>query len=104
MLLTAAAIAGAAVIGVLIVQQACAAGRAEVTVGALTTIDPIVAVVFGMVALGEGASAGAPVIAGMAVCGAVAALGVAALSRFQPPHSPRPHSSGGSHDHPSSSP
>ncbi len=83
MLLTAAGIAAAAVTGGAIVQQAYAAGRAEVTVGALTTIDPIVAVVFGMVALGEGAGAWAPVIAGMAVCGAVAALGVAALSRFQ---------------------
>lgn len=86
MLLTTAGIAAAAVTGGAIVQQAYAAGRAEVTVGALTTIDPIVAVVFGMVALGEGARAGAPVIAGMAVCGAVAALGVAALSRFQTDH------------------
>lgn len=91
-LLTTAGIVAAALIGGFIVQQAYAAGRAEVTVGALTTIDPIVAVVFGMVALGEGADAGAPVIAAMAACGAVAALGIASLSRFQTPRPQTPRS------------
>ncbi|ROR74437.1 DMT family transporter [Bogoriella caseilytica] len=83
-LLTGLAIAGAAAAGAWLTQQAYALGHPEVVVAALTTIDPVVAVVYGLVVLHEGANVGVLVIVALAVFGAVAIAGVAGLSRHHP--------------------
>ena len=71
-------------IGGWFIQQGYASGPAEVVVGSMTTIDPLAAVLVGLVVLGEGALLTPGVAVGMALAGALAAGGVAVLSRFHP--------------------
>ena len=59
-------------------------GPAEITVGTMTTVDPFVAVLFGLFVLGEGADMGAGPAAGMIISGAVAVYGVVMLSKDHP--------------------
>ena len=47
-------------LGVWMIQQGYASGPAEITVGTMTTVDPFVAVLFGLIVLGEGAKIRAP--------------------------------------------
>lgn len=77
-------ILGTSLVGGWLVQQAHATGQAEVVVGALTTIDPVVAVTFGLIALNEGAGMNSIAMMGLAVFGVIAALGVVGLSRYHP--------------------
>ena len=71
-------------VGGVLIQQGYASGPAEVVVGSMTTIDPLAAVLVGLVVLGEGARITPVVGVGMALAGALAAGGVAVLSRFHP--------------------
>lgn len=71
-------------VGGWLIQQGYATGPAEVVVGSMTTIDPLAAVVVGLVVLGEGARITLPIGIGMTIAGAIAAGGVAVLSRFHP--------------------
>lgn len=71
-------------LGVWMIQQGYASGPAEITVGTMTTVDPFVAVVFGLAVLGEGYGMGIGPMIGMAVSGAVAVYGVVLLSRDHP--------------------
>ena len=66
------------------IQQGYASGPAEITVGTMTTVDPFVAVVFGLVVLGEGMGMGVGPMIGMVVTGAIAVYGVAMLSKDHP--------------------
>lgn len=66
------------------IQQAYANGPAEIVVGSMTTTDPIVAVSFGLIVLGEGALVGRLDGIGMFLAGVVAVGGVVFLSRFHP--------------------
>lgn len=66
------------------VQQAYAFGHPEVVIGALTTVDPMVAVLWGLVVLGEGTGVTMSAVLVMFVCGGVAAAGVAGLIRHHP--------------------
>jgi drug/metabolite transporter (DMT)-like permease len=50
----------------------------------MTTIDPLAAVLVGLVVLGEGANLTPGIAIGMGLAGALAAGGVAVLSRFHP--------------------
>ena len=50
----------------------------------MTTVDPFVAVLFGLIVLGEGAGMGPGPAVGMAVTGAVAVYGVLLLSKDHP--------------------
>lgn len=83
-----AGLAGAIVVALLaggwLVQQAFAAGPAELVVATLTVVDPVVAVGLGIALLGEGAATGLPAALGMAGCAVVAAAGVLALARHHP--------------------
>lgn len=72
------------VFGGWLTQQAFAAGPAEVVVGSLSTIDPLVAVLFGILVLGEGAGISWAVGAAMFAAGVVATGGVVLLSRHHP--------------------
>lgn len=71
-------------LGVWMIQQGYASGPAEITVGTMTTVDPFVAVIFGLFILGEGAGMGPLPAIGMAISGAVAVYGVVLLSRDHP--------------------
>ncbi len=73
-------------VGGWMLQQAYANGPAEIVVGSMTTTDPIVAVGFGILVLGEGAFLAArPEFGlGMVLTGAIAIGGVVLLSKYHP--------------------
>ncbi len=71
-------------VGGLMVQQAYANGPAEVVVSAMTTIDPMVAVSFGLSVLGEGTRISWLDGLGLLATGGVALLGVISLSQYHP--------------------
>ena len=66
------------------IQQGYASGPAEITVATMTTVDPVVAVLFGLIVLAEGANMSAWAGLGMAVMGALAIYGVVLLSHYHP--------------------
>lgn len=72
------------VLGVWMIQQGYASGPAEITVGTMTTVDPFVAVLFGLIVLGEGSGMRVLPIVGMSACFALAVWGVARLSMEHP--------------------
>lgn len=72
------------ILGVWMIQQGYASGAAEITVGTMTVVDPFVAVLFGLVVLGEGHGMGVLPGIGMAVFFALSVFGVARLSRDHP--------------------
>ncbi len=65
-------------------QQAYASGPAVVVLSCLTVVDPLVAVGFGLVVLGEGHYIVLSAGIAMAIFAAMAATGVLVLSRFHP--------------------
>ena len=67
-----------------LIQQAFAAGPAEVVVGSMTTVDPVVAVLFGILVLGEGNGVSWPIGLAMIIAGATSIAGVVLLSRHHP--------------------
>ena len=71
-------------LGVWMIQQGYASGPAEITVGTMTTVDPFVAVLFGLFVLGEGSGMGLGPSLGMILSGAVAVYGVVLLSKDHP--------------------
>lgn len=71
-------------VGAWMIQQGYANGPAEIVVGSMTTTDPIVAVAFGIIVLGEGALVTPEAAIGMVISGAVAIGGVVILSKFHP--------------------
>lgn len=71
-------------VGGFMVQQALANGPAEITVGSMTTTDPIVAVSFGLLVLGEGVRITPLTAVGMVIAGVLAVWGVVQLSRHHP--------------------
>ncbi len=79
----AALIVGSGIAG-LLVQQGYATGPAEVVVGAMTVTSPVVAVLFGILVLGEGLRMDALAAFLMVALGAVAIGGVAAMTRLHP--------------------
>lgn len=82
------------VIGGWMIQQGYALGHPEIVVGALTTIDPLVAVIYGLFVLNEGVGITPLVVVGMTVAGALATAGVAGLSRYHPEARQRAEASG----------
>lgn len=71
-------------VGAWFIQQAFASGPAEIVVGSMTVVDPLVAVAFGIVVLGEGRNIDSGSAAGMILMGALASWGVALLSKYHP--------------------
>ena len=70
--------------GAWMIQQGYASGPAEITVATMTTVDPLVAVLFGLIVLGEGQNMTWLSELGMVLTGAVAILGVVLLSHHHP--------------------
>lgn len=81
-LLALMAISGAA--GGWLVQQAYASGAAEVVLASLTVVDPMIAVIVGLVVLGEGARLSPTSDMIMITFGVIAATGVVALAKTHP--------------------
>lgn len=71
-------------VGMLFVQNAYSSGPPDLVVAGLTVIDPMVAVLIGIVVLNEAAGASAWAIAAFVVSGAIAIFGVIGLARFHP--------------------
>jgi hypothetical protein len=77
-------VVAAVLVGGWLVQQAFASGPPEVVVACLTVVDPIVAVLLGVVLLGEGAATPAATWLLLLAAGAAATAGVFALASHHP--------------------
>ncbi len=71
-------------IGAYFVQTAYSVGPPDLVIAGLTVIDPIVAVIIGIVILQEASTAPWPAFVGFALAGAVAVYGVSSLARNHP--------------------
>jgi drug/metabolite transporter (DMT)-like permease len=74
----------AAGVGSYFVQTSYSVGPPDLVIAGLTVIDPIVAVVIGLVVLGEASTAPVWALIGFAIAGAVAIVGVFLLTRYHP--------------------
>ncbi|MBW0119052.1 hypothetical protein [Pseudonocardia abyssalis] len=81
---TAAGIGVALVVGGWLIQQGFASGPPEVVIACLTVVDPIVAVLLGIVLLGEGPATSGVEAVVLLGCAAAAAAGVVSLARYHP--------------------
>ncbi|HHV20377.1 MAG TPA: hypothetical protein GXZ30_02380 [Propionibacterium sp.] len=81
---TVAGLVACYAVGAWLIQQAYAAGPAEIVVGSMTVIDPLIAVAFGIMVLGEGRGIDPLSAVGMILMGALAAWGASLLSQFHP--------------------
>ncbi|WP_300010699.1 hypothetical protein [Pseudonocardia sp.] len=81
---TVAGIGTALVIGGWLVQQGFASGPPEVVIACLTVVDPIVAVLLGILLLGEGPATSGVAAAVLVVCAVAATAGVVSLARYHP--------------------
>ena len=78
------ALLAAAGLGAYFVQNAYSSGPPDLVIAGLTVIDPLVAVTIGIVVLNEAAGAPWWAMAGFAITGAVAILGVFQLAKHHP--------------------
>ena len=82
--LVVAALVIGALLGMAFVQNAYSSGPPDLVVAGLTVIDPLVAVIIGIVVLDEISNAPLWAIIGFIVSGVVAIIGVLGLARFHP--------------------
>lgn len=80
----AAALAVGALTAGWFIQQGYATGPSEIVVGSMTVTSPVVAVLYGIAVLGEGARITPIAALSMVIFGGIAIAGVAALARFHP--------------------
>lgn len=73
-----------AVVGMLFVQNAYSSGPPDLVVAGLTVIDPLIAVLIGVVVLGEAAQAPMWAVLTFLVSGTVAMVGVYGLAKYHP--------------------
>lgn len=78
------ALLAAAAVGGYFVQTAYSSGPPDLVIAGLTVVDPLVAVLIGMVVLGEAAAAPPWVMVIFAIAGAIAVWGVVGLARYHP--------------------
>lgn len=71
-------------VGAYFVQTAYASGPPDLVIAGLTVVDPIVAVLIGLLVLGEAASAPIWAFVGFIIAGALAIWGVVQLARHHP--------------------
>lgn len=79
-----AALLVGALLGMVFVQNAYSSGPPDLVVAGLTVIDPIVAVLIGIVVLHEAAGAPAWAVVAYVLSGVIAVIGVVGLARFHP--------------------
>lgn len=78
------ALIAAAAVGAYFVQTAYSSGPPDLVIAGLTVVDPLVAVMIGIVVLGEAAAAPVWALVAFGVVGAVAVWGVVGLARYHP--------------------
>jgi drug/metabolite transporter (DMT)-like permease len=78
------ALVAASVVGAYFVQTAYSSGPPDLVIAGLTVVDPMIAVLIGMLVLGEAAAAPPWVLVCFAVAGAIAIWGVVGLARYHP--------------------
>lgn len=78
------ALLAAAAVGAYFVQTAYSSGPPDLVIAGLTVVDPLIAVLIGMIVLGEAAAAPWWVLIVFAVAGAIAVWGVVNLARYHP--------------------
>src|SRR5690349_2936390 len=83
-LTTVAGVVAAILTGGWLIQQAFASGPPEVVAACLTVVDPIVAVLFGVVLLGEGNATSSAHWAVLIAAAIAATAGVGVLARHHP--------------------
>ncbi len=74
----------AVAVGAYFVQTAYSVGPPDLVIAGLTVIDPMVAVLIGLIVLQEAATAPWPALVGVAIAGAIAVYGVISLARNHP--------------------
>jgi len=97
-LLCLVALLAAVAVGAYFVQTAYSVGPPDLVIAGLTVIDPIVAVLIGLLVLGEASTAPAWALIGFVIAGAIATWGVIQLTKHHPqvtadgkPKQPRVH-------------
>jgi drug/metabolite transporter (DMT)-like permease len=83
-LLCLIALLAAVAVGAYFVQTAYSVGPPDLVIAGLTVIDPMVAVLIGLIVLQEAATAPWPALVGFAIAGAIAVYGVISLARNHP--------------------
>ncbi|MGX1694463.1 DMT family transporter [Microbacterium keratanolyticum] len=83
-LICVVALIAAAAVGAYFVQTAYGSGPPDLVIAGLTVIDPIIAVLIGLLVLGEASSAPWGVLVAFGITGAVAVWGVVSLTRHHP--------------------
>lgn len=78
------ALVAAAIVGAYFVQTAYSSGPPDLVIAGLTVVDPMIAVLIGMLVLGEAAAAPPWVLVCFAIAGAIAVWGVVSLARYHP--------------------
>lgn len=78
------ALIAASAVGAYFVQTAYSSGPPDLVIAGLTVVDPLVAVLIGMVVLGEAAAAPQWVLVIFGIAGAIAVWGVVGLARYHP--------------------
>ncbi|WP_091234213.1 DMT family transporter [Microbacterium sp. 3J1] len=78
------ALIAAAAVGAYFVQTAYSSGPPDLVIAGLTVVDPLIAVLIGMVVLGEAAAAPPWVFVIFGIAGAIAVWGVVGLARYHP--------------------
>ncbi|NLA65261.1 MAG: DMT family transporter, partial [Leucobacter sp.] len=71
-------------VGMVFVQNAYSSGPPDLVIAGLTVIDPLVAILIGIVVLHEAAGAAPWAVATFVVTGVIALIGVLGLARFHP--------------------
>lgn len=78
------ALLAAVAVGAYFVQTAYSVGPPDLVIAGLTVVDPMVAVLIGLLVLGEASTAPWWALVGFGVAGAIAVWGVVQLARFHP--------------------
>ena len=78
------ALIAATAVGAYFVQTAYASGPPDLVIAGLTVVDPIVAVLIGLLVLGEASHAPLWAFIGFGIAGAIAIWGVVQLARYRP--------------------
>ena len=71
-------------VGMLFVQNAYSSGPPDLVIAGLTVVDPLVAILIGIIVLNEAAHAPGWAIVCFVVTGLIALIGVVGLAKFHP--------------------
>lgn len=78
------ALLAGALLGMAFVQNAYSSGPPDLVIAGLTVVDPLVAILIGIIVLNEAANASVWTIIGFVLAGVIALIGVFGLAKFHP--------------------